>query len=233
MHKAFSGELTKKWREENGVGFESWEETLVGEICDSIVPGRDKPLSFTGNIPWITTPCITGEYINSSSAEYYLTQQEIDEVKSKVIPTGSVVMTCVGRFGVAAITECKCVINQQLHAFLPSEIIINIFLRYNIEYLKDYMSEKSTSTTVAYLNKTSCNSLPIHLPTLPEQTEIVRILDNLLENETKAKEFADVIEKIDLIKKSILGKAFRGKLGTNDASEESALGLLREILEEE
>jgi len=26
LHKAFTGELTKKWREENGVGMDSWGE---------------------------------------------------------------------------------------------------------------------------------------------------------------------------------------------------------------
>src|SRR5690606_5794791 len=32
-----------------------WEVRPVGDICDCIVPGRDKPKSFTGSTPWITT----------------------------------------------------------------------------------------------------------------------------------------------------------------------------------
>ena len=39
-----------------------------------------------------------------------------------------------------------------------------------------------------------------------------------------------VLEKIDLLKKSILARAFRGELGTNDHTEESALELLRASL---
>ena len=35
-----------------------WEEKRIGSICDSIVPGRNKPESFDGDIPWITTPDI-------------------------------------------------------------------------------------------------------------------------------------------------------------------------------
>ena len=47
----------------------------------------------------------------------------------------------------------------------------------------------------------------------------------------QAKEAAEaVLEKIDLLKKSILARAFRGELGTNDPTEESAVELLREIL---
>jgi len=33
-----------------------WEVSKVGNICDFIVPGRNKPKSFDGDIPWITTP---------------------------------------------------------------------------------------------------------------------------------------------------------------------------------
>lgn len=64
-----------------------------------------------------------------------------------------------------------------------------------------------------------------------EQTEIVRILDDLLAKEQQAKEAAEaVLEKIDLLKKPILARAFRGELGTNDPAEASALELLKAML---
>ena len=48
---------------------------------------------------------------------------------------------------------------------------------------------------------------------------------------TKAEELENVIlEQIELLKKSILARAFRGELGTNDPSEESAVELLKSIL---
>ena len=74
-------------------------------------------------------------------------------------------------------------------------------------------------------------AMEIHLPSLEEQTEIVHILDSLLSKEQQAKEAAEaVLEKIDLLKKSILARAFRGELGTNDPTEESAVELLKSIL---
>jgi type I restriction enzyme, S subunit len=72
----------------------------------------------------------------------------------------------------------------------------------------------------------------INVPSLNEQKEIVRILDNLLENEERAKELFDVIEKIDLMKKAILARAFCGELGNNNPEEESAVELLKEVLKE-
>ena len=74
--------------------------------------------------------------------------------------------------------------------------------------------------------KSFLESYPIALPSVPEQTEIVRILDSLFTKEQQAKEAAEaVLEQIDLLKKSILARAFRGELGTNDPTEESAVGL--------
>ena len=75
------------------------------------------------------------------------------------------------------------------------------------------------------------NAVEMNIPPVIEQTEIVHILDDLLAKEQQAKEVAEkVLEQIDLIKKAILARAFRGELGTNDPSEESAVELLKQVL---
>lgn len=210
---------------------ENWIKCPVGLICDCIVPGRDKPKSFTGDIPWITILNVISDYINTNSSNLKLSEAEIQEVNARIIPIKSVIMSCVGRFGISAIVDKSCVINQQLHAFLPYEkLIAPKFLMYHIRILRTYMESIATSTTIAYVNKSGCNSLPINLPPIEEQKEIVRILDNLLEDESKINELTALEEQIDLIKKSILAKAFRGQLGTNCKKDENALELLKEIL---
>ncbi|MDK4482094.1 restriction endonuclease subunit S, partial [Fusobacterium necrophorum] len=73
----------------------------------------------------------------------------------------------------------------------------------------------------------------IPLPPLEEQQEIVRVLEEVLEKEKKVKELIDLEEKIDLLEKSILDKAFRGKLGTQDKNDEPALELLKKIIDKE
>jgi len=73
----------------------------------------------------------------------------------------------------------------------------------------------------------------IPLPPLEEQQEIVRVLEEILEKEKKVKELIELEEKIDLLEKSILDKAFRGKLGTQDKNDEPALELLKKIMDKE
>ncbi|MZK50961.1 restriction endonuclease subunit S [Clostridium beijerinckii] len=73
----------------------------------------------------------------------------------------------------------------------------------------------------------------IPVPPIEEQKEIVKILDKLLEEESKIEELTQLEDQIELIKKSTLAKAFRGELGTNCEEDESALELLKEILSKE
>ena len=80
------------------------------------------------------------------------------------------------------------------------------------------------------ISKEKIVKTPFPLPPLEEQQEIVRVLDEVLENENKVKELLELEERIDILEKSILHKAFKGELGTQNSSDESAMELLKEIL---
>ena len=68
-------------------------------------------------------------------------------------------------------------------------------------------------TTMDVLNMGILKQLDYPCCSLPEQQEIVRILDTVLEKESRAKEAAQtVLDQIALLKKSILARAFRGEL---------------------
>jgi hypothetical protein len=45
--------------------------------------------------------------------------------------------------------------------------------------------------------------------------------------------FVKVTSKLEVLEPSILSKAFQGELGTNDLSEESAIEILKELLQEQ
>ena len=72
----------------------------------------------------------------------------------------------------------------------------------------------------------------INVPSISEQEKVVAVIQKLLSKEQQSKKAAEaVLNQIDLMKKSILVRAFRGELGANDPSEESAVELLKRILE--
>ena len=76
-----------------------WEKVPTIKYCDCIVPGRDKPKSFTGNLPWITTGDLRYlGFMIKSRLNIGLSKDEISEVRAKIIPKNRY-MTCVGDLG--------------------------------------------------------------------------------------------------------------------------------------
>lgn len=167
----------------------AWEKCKVIDVCDCIVPGRDKPKSFSGNIPWITTDDLDdGAKTFFSKKNLGLTTDEIKEVRARIIPKESVLITCVGDLGVVSIAGKEMVINQQLHSFQCSEKISNIFLMHCLKFQSGYMYKMASSTTVPYMNKTICNSIPIILPSRPLQQKFATLVEQVEQLRVKQRE---------------------------------------------
>lgn len=183
-----------------------WEVRKVIEHCDYIVPGRDKPKSFSGQIPWVTTDDLNHlSYTNKSRKNIGLTASEIAEVKAKKIPINSVIITCVGNLGICSINRTEIVINQQLHAFQPKDNFNPVFLMYNLSYRTDFMYKMASSTTVPYMNKSVCNSIPIIVPPIHLQQAFSQKIEFI--NQLNAKANAEKSEELFQV---LLQKAFKG-----------------------
>jgi type I restriction enzyme, S subunit len=171
-----------------------WEVKKVGVICDFIVPGRNKPTEFEGDIPWITTPDIEQNgIVLYSKKNLNITREEAKNIGSKIVPKNSIIISCVGELGLVAISGTDLIINQQLHAFIPKENIYFRFLLYALTIQKPYMEKIATKTAVPYMNKDNCNSIPVIMPSLPEQTKIANFLTAV------DKKIAQLTQKDDLL----------------------------------
>lgn len=155
---------------------QNWEKHPVGKLCSSIVPGRNKPKFFNGKIPWVTTPEIQGRYIPSKLQVNYVSECALLEAGGKVVPQGAVIIAAVGDLGLVAIASEPVVLNQQLHAFVCSELVNNEYLAYWLATQKPYMESIASKTTIPYMNKANCESIPVLVPPLSEQKKIAQIL---------------------------------------------------------
>jgi type I restriction enzyme S subunit len=159
----------------------SWRYVRIGEICLSIVPQRDRPLSFSGKIPWVTLPCFRENSLTLNYNEMGLSPDEVARYRLRIVPAGSVLMSCVGRFGLVALPDRDVVPNQQIHGFYFSpELMDGRFLCYTIMAQKDYLEAQSNTTTISYLNKSKCESVPVFLPPIAEQRRIAAKIDHLM-----------------------------------------------------
>lgn len=230
LHKAFTGEFTAQWRKERGLGIDNWKKSRFDEVA-IIKSNLVNPLDYP-DFPHIAPDNIekkTGvllEYhtvsedgVTSGNHRFYSGQILYSKIRpylSKVIVVDFDGLCSADMYPIEAKENAKC-----LWYYMLSE-----------EFLEQASSAGSRSV-LPKINQKELSALTVVLPTLnEEQQEIVYILDKIFAKEQQAKEAAEkVLEQIDLIKKAILARAFRGELGTNDPSDESAVELLKKTLQ--
>lgn len=236
LHKAFTGELTAQWRKEHSVRMESWARHPlkdVTQIGSGGTPSRKNSQYYLGDILWVKTGEIYWNYIYDS--EEKITEEAIANSSAKLYPAGTVLVAMYGQGltrGRAAILGVPATTNQAVCALQPCDRLENRYLYYY--FMANYWEyrEKAVGGNQPNYSATMIGNWIINIPSVLEQAEIVRILDSLLAKEQEAKETAEaILEQIDLIKKSILARAFRGELGTNNPAEESAVELVKEVIQ--
>jgi len=87
-----------------------------------------------------------------------------------------------------------------------------IALFFQTEMYRNTIRGLAKGTNINNLRNDYILNMPFPLPPLAEQEEIVRRLESIFEKEEKAKEICNMVEKIELMKKAILARAFRGEL---------------------
>lgn len=245
LHKAFTGELTAKWREEHGVGMESWKTRELAE-CFEIVSGIQKTPARSPKdnpVPYLTVANVYRGRIDLSDIRYFeVTSKEIEKLKLQdkdiLIVEGNGSGNEIGRCAIWHNELPLCI--HQNHIIRMRRKTADILPEYALHYLnseagKSIMRERSKTTAGLFnLSAGKIKTIPLPMASLDEQSEIIHLIDSLLEKEQWTKEASEIVlDHIELMKKSILARAFRGELGTNDPSEESAVELLKQVIEQE
>lgn len=215
---------------------EGWEWAVTGDICEGIVPGRTKPKAFNGTIPWITLPDIDGLYISKSKVDLAVSKSDAEEVGMKIMPQGTILMSCVGQVGIVCITKNEVVPNQQLHGFICLDQTLPEYVAYALMTQSEHITRLASATTIAYINKDKCNGIEIPLAPIAEQKRIVAKIEELRSKTQKAREALEAIpEMCDRFRQSVLAAAFRGDLTADwreeNSEAEAALALLKELVQ--
>lgn len=243
LHNAFTGELTKQWRRENGVSDESWEEITWGSFIEKIEAGKNwnalgRPPK-NGEFGVVKVSAVTwGEFLEDESKTCTEESQWNEEKRISVgdfLFSRANTIQLVGNCVIVKDVKRKLMLSDKILRFSLSERVYDFFALWytrTSSYRKQIESVASGNQDgMRNISQNNMKMIIFPLPTLPEQHEIVRLIDDLLARERAAQQAAEqALASIDLMKKSILARAFRGELGTNKASEASALELLRQVL---
>lgn len=195
-----------------------WSKCSVGAIgivSNGSTPSRKMDTYWNGDIPWVSSGEVSNNII--CNTKECITNDGYDNSSVKMLPKGTVLIAMIGEGktrGQSSILDIPATINQNIaainieHGFIEPKFLWYWFQK---EYKKNRTAGSGSGPQA--LNCQRVRELDFIVPSLSEQQEIVRILDSVLEKESTSKSAAEqVLEQIDLLKKSILARAFRGEL---------------------
>lgn len=210
LHKAFTGELTEKWRENRGISKSTWmllPFSQVAEIKSNLVD----PAKFQ-KFPHIAPDNI--EKKTGRLLEYHtIAEDKVTSGKHRFYP-GQILYSKIRPYlSKVVVIDFDGLCSADMYPIEAKENTKYLWYYMLSEDFLEQASSAGSRSVLPKINQKELSRIVIRRPSLSEQNEIVRILDTLLEKERQVKEAAeDVLEHIDLMKKAILAKAFRGEL---------------------
>lgn len=236
LHKAFTGELTAKWRRIHGLSLDTWKEVAADSLFEYVTSGSRGWAKYydesgavfirMGNLDHGTIE------LDFSDIQHVKLPNKAEGQRSRIRKNDILISITadVGMVGLVRNDDFEGYINQHIALARPvmseSAEFIAWYLVSDIG-LKQ-MQEKQRGATKVGLSLNDIRALQLKIPLIEEQDEILKVIKMWIGKEQQSQEAAEaVLDQIDLMKKSILARAFRGELGTNDPSEESAVELLR------
>ena len=178
-----------------------WETVKLkdlGDIVTGNTPKTSEEENYNSNdIPFIKPSDFDDENILMKSTEFYIS--ETARSKARILPVGSIIMTCIGIIGKTMITNRECAFNQQINAIIPNKNVDSRFIAYSLLYKKDILQKHANAAVVPIINKTVFSNIEIFLPPLKVQCQIAENLDKV----THLVDLCNaILEKLDLLVKA-------------------------------
>ena len=224
---AFSGRLTAQWRKDN-YKENKWETKRFDEVADikSNLVEPSNYLEFPHIAPdniekrtgiLLDYHTIAEDGVKSGKHRFYAGQILYSKIRpylSKVVMVDFDGLCSADMYPIEAKENTK---------YLLYYMLSDMFL--------EQASSAGSRSVLPKINQKELSAIKVRITSDEEQKEVVRLLDYLLPMMQQVRDKAvQVVDNIDTIKKSILAKAFRGELGTNIPEDESAIELLKIIL---
>ena len=190
--------------------------SLLGEVCNVIgggTPSKANEEFYTGTIPWATVRDMNKD--NLDITDYKITEEAVRLSATNIIPSNNVVIATRVGLGKVCILNQDTAINQDLRGVIPkSKDILDVnYLFLWFKFIAEKIIQAGRGATVQGVTLPFIKSLAIPVPSLIKQKNIVVKIQLIFNNTELAKNsYVTKINELDVLKQSILQRAFSGEL---------------------
>jgi len=184
---------------------EDWEKMQLGELGEIITgktPSTQNRDLWGGDILFITPTDIVED-----NKYQTITQRKISkQVKTKILPIGSILYTCIASIGKITITTKESITNQQINSIVVKDSIENEFVYYSLIHLTPYIKSIPATSTLPIINKTEFSELVIKIP--KQKVEQQKIADFLSSLDELINVQSQKLEELQAHKKGLMQQLF-------------------------
>lgn len=185
---------------------DAWEQRKlgdVGEIITGSTPSTLHPEYYSEEgLPWVTPTDINQNIIFNTDKKLSIYGEKV----SRIVPPGSILVTCIASIGKNAMLTTAGSFNQQINGLIPNFKNYNSYFLLTASFLwSAKMIKEAAAGTMQIVNKNEFTNINTYIPTLKEQKIIgayFNNLDNLITLHQRK------LEKLQNIKKACLEKMF-------------------------
>ncbi|MDB2475497.1 restriction endonuclease subunit S [Paracoccaceae bacterium] len=194
-----------------------WEVTIVsgfGNVVCGKTPSTKDPENFGGEFPFVTIPDMRGNLI-SLSTERSVSEKGASVLKGKMLPAGSICVSCIATPGLVSITTGDSFTNQQINSIVPFSEGDREYVLFSMMTFGDLISSAGSGGSVfANLSTGRFKELPILKANEEIRTVFSKIVRPMLQRiELSQKE----ITTLSQLRDTLLPKLISGELRIPDA----------------
>lgn len=160
----------------------NWKWVRLGSVLNEvIVPQRDKPKRFDGDIPWCRIEDADGDFMSKSHSNQNVSQKTVEKMNLRVFPVGTILSACSGgSIGRILITTTELCTNQTFNGLVCSMGLYNRYLFHILRNSIGRLKKMGSGAAMEYVSQKKIGEMLIPFPPLAEQHRIVEKLDALL-----------------------------------------------------
>lgn len=169
----------------------------LGEIITGNTPKTSDANNYASNDIMFVKPSDISENTVTllSKSEYDIS--EYARRKARILPVGSILVSCIGTVGKIAINTTECAFNQQINAIVPNTgKCYTKYVAYALQAIKPQLQAMANAAVVPILNKAQFSEIEIILPTIEEQRRIAAVLDKVTDLIAKRQAQLDKLDEL-------------------------------------